>query len=230
MLWSIRAAPPAPAVFSRRIFSAAAIADLDGRRAHLVDRLRLGARDLVLGLLRAPLQRVLQAGARLVREGLRLAARLLDDGLGLLADVAVLLLVVGQQLLGFLAQAAGLVELLADRLGAVVERLGDQPRHLVVEQDQHEHDEGDRDPELRHLRHRRCSYSAARWTSAFLHLVLARLRADQPGDDGAGHLAGDVVDAGQRLAPWSAAMRPRPRPASARSAPRPWPAPCRPRR
>ena len=79
--------------------------DLLGRRhrhvdrggAHLVDRLRLGAGDLLLGLPGAPLQRFLQAGARLLREGFGLAARLLDDGLGLLAGVAVLLLVVGEQ-------------------------------------------------------------------------------------------------------------------------------------
>ena len=64
--------------------------------------------------------------ARLLGEGLRLAARLLDDRLGFLADRAMLALVVGEQLLRLLAQAARLVELLADRLGALVQRLADQ--------------------------------------------------------------------------------------------------------
>ena len=57
---------------------------VDGGSAHLVDRLRLGAGDLVLGQPGAPLQRVLERGPRLLREGLGLAAGLVDDGLGLL--------------------------------------------------------------------------------------------------------------------------------------------------
>src|SRR6185436_6796843 len=141
---------------------------IDGRGAHLVDRLRFGAGDLVFGELGAPLQRVLQGRPRLVRKGLGLASRLIDDGLGFLADVAVPLLVVGEQGLRLLAQAAGLVQLLADRVGPVVERLGEKLRHLVVDEDRQEGDERDRDPELSHPEHRRPgSYSAARCTSAF---------------------------------------------------------------
>ena len=59
---------------------------VDGSGAHLVDGLSLGAGDLLLGQLGAPLERFLQIAACLLGEGLRLAARLLDDRLGFLAD------------------------------------------------------------------------------------------------------------------------------------------------
>ena len=77
------------------------------------------------------------AGCRLSAfERLGLAPRLLDDLLGLRLGLAVLALVVGQQVLGLLAQAAGVVQLLADGLGAVVQRLGRSvPGTLQVEQD-----------------------------------------------------------------------------------------------
>src|SRR5581483_3701607 len=107
-----------------------------------------------------------QARARFMRQSLGLAPRQVHDGLGLLPDTAMLLLVVGEQVLRLLAQATRLVELLPDCLGALIERLGDQARHLVVEQDHDEDDEGHSNPELGHLQHG-TTYSAARCTSAF---------------------------------------------------------------
>src|SRR5262249_15781934 len=78
------------------------------------------------------------------------------------------LLVVGEQPLRLLAQAARLVELPADVVGPRIERLGEQGRHAVIDEDAQEDDEGDRDPELGQRCHRCPSYSPAPSASARL--------------------------------------------------------------
>src|SRR5215510_7452470 len=134
---------------------------IDGGGPHLVDGLAFGARDLLLGQPGAPFQRFLERAPRVGGERLRLLARLADNRLGFLADQAMLALIIGEQGLRLLAHAPRFVELLADRLGAVIERFADQRRHLVVDEHQQKHDERHRDPELGQKQHRLASYSAA---------------------------------------------------------------------
>ena len=64
-----------------------------------------------------------------------------DDVGGFLFGFLALLLIFGEQLLRLLAQAARLVELVADLGGALVQRLGDHARHLHVDDDAEEDDQ-----------------------------------------------------------------------------------------
>src|SRR5690606_15568970 len=114
---------------------------------------------LVLCQLRPSLEVFLEALAGLGRKGLRLALGLRDDGVRLILGLAALALVVGKELLGLLAQAARLVELAADRVGAVVERLRDQAGNLVVDEQADEAEEGDSNPELGRCEDRHGGYS-----------------------------------------------------------------------
>src|SRR5690606_25037685 len=119
-----------------------------GSRAHLVERLGLGPRDLLLGELRAPLEALSETLTGFLGERLGLAPGLRDDGARLLLGLAPLALIVGKELLGFLAQPARLIELAANRVRAVVERPGDHARNPVVDQQADEAEEGDGNPEL----------------------------------------------------------------------------------
>lgn len=107
---------------------------IDSRGPDLVERLGLGPSDLLLSQLGAPREAFFQALTRLGGEGLRFTLRLLDDGVGLVLSLATLALIVVEELLGFLAQAPSFVQLTADRIGALIERLRDQAGNLVVDE------------------------------------------------------------------------------------------------
>ena len=116
-----------------RIFSAAAIA-LSTAEARTSLTACASARAILSSadLVRRSTDSV-QALARLRRERLALALGLLEDGFRLVLGLAALALVVGEQGLRLVAQAARLVELLADGIGAGVERLPDHPGHAVID-------------------------------------------------------------------------------------------------
>ncbi len=95
----------------------------DGRRAHFADRLRFGAGNLFLGDLRASLEALHERLSRIGRKSLGLALRLLDDRPRFRFGFAGLPLIVGKERLGLFAKLARLVELPADRIGAIVEKL-----------------------------------------------------------------------------------------------------------
>ena len=125
MLWSMRAAPAAPDAFSRRILSAAATA-ASMAEARTSSTACASARAILSSASLVRRSSVSLSEARVSCARASASRRAWSTmASASCADVAVLLLVVGEQLLRLLAQAAGLVELLADRLGALVERLGD---------------------------------------------------------------------------------------------------------
>src|SRR5262245_3967379 len=85
---------------------------------HLAQGLTFGAGDLVLGEFHAPLEALLHRPPCLGGENLGLLGGEADDRLRLLGDIALLLPVIGEHLLGLFAQALGLVELLGDGGGS----------------------------------------------------------------------------------------------------------------
>ena len=95
-----------------------------------------------------------------------------------------------EQLLRLLAQPAGLLELVADLVGALVERLGDHARHLDVDDDAEEDDEGDGAQNVASMMR---SYRATDFDGG-RDLRLVDLAADQLLDDGRGGLLGDRAD------------------------------------
>ncbi len=130
MLDSISAFAVAPVARVFRIFSAAAIAFSTAEaRTSLTACASARAIFSSASLVRRSTE-FGQVLARLGGERLALALGLLEDGLGLVLGLAALALVVGEQRLGLVAQPAGLVELVADRIGARVERLGDERRNM----------------------------------------------------------------------------------------------------
>ena len=62
-----------------------------------------------------------------------------DDLVGQTLHLALAALIAGIDLLGFLAQATGLGQIVADALGALVQQAADDLRHAVVKQDADEH-------------------------------------------------------------------------------------------
>src|SRR5690606_1496260 len=102
-----------------------------------------GLADLLLGKGGAARHIVLGLLLRFRNQQARLALGGVDDVGGLLLGFLALALVLGQQLLGLLAQAPGFVQLAPDALGAIVERLRDHGRRLHVEDDRRENDETD---------------------------------------------------------------------------------------
>src|SRR5258706_179303 len=90
-------------------------------RAQESGGLRIGLADLALGELGAAGDELFDLGPRLGSNALRLGLGVGDDGLGLFLRLALLLLIVGEQLGGFVAQPAGFVELRLDPGAAVVE-------------------------------------------------------------------------------------------------------------
>ena len=122
--------------------------EADGKRAHLLDGLGLGLGDAVQRLLLAPLERGLELGLRVAAVALGLGDGLLRDLDGLAERSRLLPAVVGEQALGFLAQALGLIELGADGAGALVEPGGKgalcRPPECCDKDD-----EADGDPEFR---------------------------------------------------------------------------------
>ena len=121
---------------------------VDGDRADVGDGLGFGTGDLLLGELEAAIERFDQRLARLDCQRIGFASGLFDDGPRFLLGCLTLLMLVGEQCLRFLAQAACFVELLPDAVGTVVERLSDEVGHLVVEKEADEAEERDRDPEF----------------------------------------------------------------------------------
>ena len=106
-----------------RIFSAAAIAFSTAEaRTSLTACASARAIFSSASLVRRSTDSV-QVPARLGGERLAFALGLLEDGLGLVLGLAALALVVGEQGLRLVAQAARLVELVADGIGARIERL-----------------------------------------------------------------------------------------------------------
>src|SRR5690606_25208716 len=95
---------------------------VDGARANLVDSLALGAGDLLFRKRGATGDIVLRLLLRFLDERFSLAARSGDDFGCFLLGFLALALEFGQQLLGFLTQAACLFELVPDAGGALVER------------------------------------------------------------------------------------------------------------
>ncbi len=120
-----------------------------GGGAHFPQSLGLGAGDLVLGELHAPLEMLRHRAAGLCRQLLGLLGGELDDGFRLLGCVALLAFIVGEHLLGFLAQMLGLVEVLGDRSGAGIESARELLVHAEIEQAAEEEEERYRDPEFR---------------------------------------------------------------------------------
>src|SRR5262245_28109410 len=116
--------------------------------AHLTQGFRLGAGDLVLGELHAPLEAYLHRTPRLGGEDLGLFGGEADDRLRLLGDIALLASVIIEHLLGLFAQALRLVEFLGDGGGSRVECGGDLLVHAEIEHGSDEEEERYRDPEF----------------------------------------------------------------------------------
>ena len=122
---------------------------IGGRRAHLAQGLGLGAGDLVLGELHAPVELLLHRAAGFGGEDLGFLGGEVDDGFRLLDHVALLAAIIGQHLRGLFAQALGLFELLGDGSGAGVERGGELLVHAEIKHAADEQEERYRDPEFR---------------------------------------------------------------------------------
>ena len=137
--------------------------------------------------------------------------RLVGSALGLLAarrrrcpaasrsaSVATLL-VVGQHPRGLLAQALRLVELGADALAALVERVGHGAEAADLPQDRGEDDEGDGDPEFGFEEHRPVLNAPSTRSSAASTAARSGAAAGQPLDDRRRGLGRDAAHARHRL-------------------------------
>ena len=127
--------------------------DVGGHGADILDRLRLGLGDLLLGLLGAPLQRLGELGARLMRIGFRFLAGQRDDVLGVLLGLRRASSCISSSSAcassrSFSASASSLA-MLAARSSSMAR---DLRRHLQIDQQRHEEDEGDGDPGFRVVR------------------------------------------------------------------------------
>src|SRR5690606_7269965 len=109
--------------------------------ANFGNRVALSLSDLLLGKCGTARDVLLGASLGLGDEGLGLMLRSSDDVGRFLLGFLALLLVLGQQLLGFLAELARLFQLVADAIRTGVEGLGDHGRqasknHQCEEQDE----------------------------------------------------------------------------------------------
>src|SRR5262245_22903396 len=120
---------------------------IGGGGADVLDRLGLGLGDPVIGHAGATLHHVGKLLARVGRIGLGIGAGAPNDLLGFLAGLAALRLIFREQHLSLLAQPTGLVEVLADALGAAVEHAGHRARQLGAEHQEQEQKKGDQCPE-----------------------------------------------------------------------------------
>ena len=100
--------------------------DIDRRRADLRGGAGLGLGDALLGEALAPRQRLFEVARRLRRDALGFLPGMRDDRLGLGCRLALLAPIIGEQLLGLLAQSPRLIEFAADAGRALVERAGDR--------------------------------------------------------------------------------------------------------
>src|SRR5690606_28695561 len=121
--------------------------DVDGAAAHLGHRVALGLGDLLLGQRRAARDIVLALLLGFGDQRARLALGGGDDVARLLLGFLALALVLGQQLLRLVTQAPRLVEIVADALGAGVERLAHCRRRAEIDDEGEEEDEADKGPE-----------------------------------------------------------------------------------
>src|ERR1700681_3867347 len=121
--------------------------------AHIGQRLGFGQRDLVLGGLGAPRDKIFHLGLGFGCDPLGVGPRASDDVLGLAFGAGAAGLVFGEQLGGLCFEAARVVELGLDTLAATIERLQHGAVDAEIREYAHQDDEGDGDPEFRFGEH-----------------------------------------------------------------------------
>src|SRR5206468_11671107 len=120
---------------------------VDRGGAVLVDRLDLSLGNPFCGEPGAAFERLLQVAGRLLRDQLGLLLGMGDDRLGVACGLALLLLVLGEQRLGLVAQPARLVEFGGNAVGAGIEHARDRAAHWLPDR-RDKNDEGDQYPEF----------------------------------------------------------------------------------
>src|SRR5262245_2894714 len=117
--------------------------------SHLAHRVGFGSRDLLLGEFHAAVEMLLHRFPRLGGEDLRLLGGKGDDALGFVRRLALFAAIIGEYLLGLVAQAARLFQLLADQRGAGIEGGRDLLVHAEIEDHADKDEERYGDPEFR---------------------------------------------------------------------------------
>src|SRR6478672_293646 len=127
---------------------------IGGGGADVCQRLRFGHRDLALGGLGSPRDKIFHLGLGLGRDALGFGFRCGDDFLGLGFRTGVTGLVLREQFGGFFLEAAGVVEFGPDAVAAMIEGLEHRAMNAEIGEHGHQDDEGDGDPEFRFGEHR----------------------------------------------------------------------------
>src|ERR1700751_4263769 len=127
---------------------------IGGSRPHIGECLGFRKRDLVLGGLGAPRDKVLHLGLGFGRDPLGLRLRRSDDVRRLALRSGATRLVFGEQFCSALLETLGVFEFGPDALAAMVERGQYGPVNSHIGEQAHQDDEGDRDPEFRLGEHR----------------------------------------------------------------------------